>query len=226
MTDINTDDYYSAGYFLIRKNKRQSWLDEPTGLIPDEVVRLEAEFCLKFHLSWTWEPGDKTEELEFGIDGSKWEQFKAWCAAYHEHEVEVWGMFRSVYAARRVIALFIPKAKQDGLMIVGVGLHKSRIEDWQEPYDQEGVKGRILQQQPMEHGGQILGFDIAGYDYHDFDHSWLSHGHHRDVFNELGIRPCKFGLLQIREEAVLSRDYTNAHDGRTYEYWLLAEYHY
>lgn len=225
MTDINIDDYYSAGYFLIRKNKRRSWLDEPIGLVPDEIISLENEFCLKFQLSWTWEPGDKAEALEFGIDASKWDQFKAWCVAYREHEIEMWSMFRSVHAVRRFIELFISKTKREGLMIVGVGLHKSCI-GWQEPHDQEGVEQRVLQQQPMEPGGQILGFDIAGYEYHDFDHTWFSHGHHRGVFNELGIRPGKFGLLQTREEAVLARDHTNANDGRTYEYWLLMEYPY
>ncbi len=76
----------------------------------------------------------------------------------------------------------------------------------------------------MERGGQVLGFDVASYAHYDFDHTWFSHGHHRGVFEDLGIRPGRFGLLQTREEAVLARDYTDAHDGYTYEYWLLIEY--
>lgn len=226
MTDINIDDYYSAGYFLIRKNKRRSWLDEPIGLVPDEIISLEAEFSPKFNVSWGWVSGDREGALQFGIDDSKWDQFKAWCQAYREHDIEIWSMFRSTHAARQLIETFIPKTKRDGLMLVGVGLHKSCIEDWQEPYDQEGIEWRILQQQPIESGGQILGFDIASYAHNNFDHTWLSHGHHKGVFNELGIRPGKFGLLQTREEAVLARDYTDAHDGYTYEYWLLVEYPY
>jgi len=45
----------------------------------------------------------------------------------------------------------------------------------------------------------------------------------------LHLAPCPisgghFSLLQTREEAILARDYTDAHDGYTYEYWLLVEY--
>ena len=65
---------------------------------------------------------------------------------------------------------------------------------------------------------------ISGGHFNNFDHTWFSHGHHVGVFEELGIRPGRFGLLQTREEAILARDYTDAHDGYTYEYWLLVEY--
>lgn len=78
----------------------------------------------------------------------------------------------------------------------------------------------------MEAGGQILGFEIASYAHHNFDHTWFSHGHHIGIFEELGLRPSRFGLLETREEAIFARDYTDAHDGYTYEYWLLVEYPY
>lgn len=224
MSSISLDDYYSAGYFLIRKSKRRSWLDEPIGLVPDEIISLEVEFCPKFYLSWGWGSDDRSEALNFGIDESKWDEFEKWCADHYSYEIEVWSMFRSTNAARRFIETFIPKTKQDELTIIGIGLHKSCMGDWQEPHGSEGVELRILQQLPMESGGQILGFDIASYAHHNFDHTWFSHGHHVGVFEELGIRPGRFGLLQTREEAILARDYTDAHDGYTYEYWLLVEY--
>jgi hypothetical protein len=78
----------------------------------------------------------------------------------------------------------------------------------------------------MEKGGQALGFDVASYEAHNFDHTWFSHNHHKGVFQELGVRPGAYGLLQTREEAILARDYANAHDRSVsgYEYWLLVVY--
>lgn len=227
MLKISLDDYYSAGYFLIRKNQRPSWLDEPVGLVPDELISLETEFCPKLSVGWGWVSGSKTQALQFGIDDSQWEEFKTWCGAPDKNEIEIWSMFRSTDAIRRFIDTFIPKTKQDEFTIIGVGLDKSCIDYWQEePHDTEGVETRVLQQLPMELGGQLLGFDISSYAHHDFFHTWFSHGHHRGVFNELGIRPGKFGLLQTREEAILARDYADSHDGFFYEYWLLVEYFY
>lgn len=220
MSNISLDDYYSAGYFLIRKNKRPEWLDEPVGLVPSEIISLEAGFCPKFNVSWEWT--DQT--ADFGIDDTKWHEFKDWREKQRAHDFEIWSMFRSTNAARHFVEMFIPETKRDGLTIIGAGLHKSCIDDWQEPYGTEGVELRILQQLPMEPGGQILGFEVTSYAHHNFDHTWFSHGHHRGVFKELGIRPGRLGLLQTREEAVLARDYTDAHDGYTYEYWLLVEY--
>jgi hypothetical protein len=221
------DDYYSAGYFLIRKSKRPEWLDEPRGLVPDEIISLEKEFCPKFNVGWTWTPGDKPAALDFGIDEAKWAEFKHWCTDNHRtRNIEVWSMLRSTDVARRVMKQFIPESKWDGLMIIGAGLHKSSEPDWRDPYGTEGVETRILECLPMEKGGQVLGFDVSSYEAHNFDHTWFSHNHHKGVFQELGVRPGAYGLLQTREEAILARDYADAHDRSVsgYEYWLLVAY--
>lgn len=225
MTDIKLDEYYSAGYFLIRKSRRPAWLDQPTGLIADELISLEDQFCPKFNVGWGWGSENREYALQFGIDESKWDDFQAWCANYETNEIEVWCMFRSAYAARRLMKEFIPESKWNELALIGVGLHKSCEPDWSEPpTDTEGVVSQILKKLPMETGGHILGFDVASYAHNNFDHTWFSHIHHRGVAEELNIRPGKFGLLETREEAVLARDYTDAHDGYVYEYWLLVDY--
>jgi hypothetical protein len=226
LSKISLDSYYSVGYFLIRKNKSPVWHDEPQDLLPDEIISLESEFCPKFHLSWAWgRPKSPEQALDFGIDETKWDELQQWCTDHHGADIEVWSMFRSTNAIRQFIKQFISESKQNGLTIVGVGLHQSCEDDWKEPYyDNEGVEIRIPQNLPMETGGQVLGFDIASYAHGNFDHTWLSHGHYRDLFQEFGIRPGKYGLLQTREEAIQARDYTDAHDGYVYEYWLLVEY--
>lgn len=224
MSEINLDEYYSAGYFLIRKNKRPPWLDEPVGLVPDQVISLERGLCTKFNLGWGWGSDYHTDAIDFGIDETKWAEFVNWCADHQYKDIEGWSMFYSTDAIRRFIRQFIPESKWDRLVIVGAGLHQSCEADWREPYGRDGVEIRILQHLPMEQGGHILGFEVSSYAHNNFDHTWFSHGHHKGVFEELGIRPGAYGLLQTREEAIRARDYTDEHDCYGYEYWLLVSY--
>lgn len=224
MPAVNVDDYYSAGYFLIRESKRPAWLDEPAGLVPDELISLESEFCPKLNISWGWNPPDRTSALDFGLYESKWDEFRHWCAAVHHKEIDIWSMLYSTDAARRFIQQFISESKWEKLFLVGVGLHRACEEDWQEPDGTEGVEIRILQHLPLEKGGHPLGFDVSSYAHHNFDHTWFSHEHYRGVFRDLGIRPGRYGLLQSQEEAILAQNYAEAHDKFSYQYWLLVSY--
>jgi len=224
MPALDLNDYYSAGYFLIRENIIPAWLNEPEELVPDEIISLESEFCPKFNISWGWDTTKPTQALDFGVNESKWDEFERWCIEAHTKEIDVGCMFHSTDAIRRLIKQFIFESRWEKLIVVGVGLHHSCEADWKEPHGTEGVELRILKPLPIETGGQVLGFDVASYAHHNFDHTWLSHGHHRGVFHELGIRPGNHGLLQTRAEAVLAQEYANAHDGFIYEYWLLVSY--
>lgn len=225
MTTINLDEYVSAGYFLILKGKRPHWLDEPAGLVLDEILSLECAFCEKLHVGWGWTPGNFQAALDFGIPEVHWEDFRNWCGASDRHDIEVWSMFRSTDAVRRFIAQFIPEDKRDGLVIVGAGVHEENVSEWEgKPFDSEGVELRIPKRLPMEPGGEFLGFDVSSYAHHNFDHTWFSHGHHHGVFQDLGIRPGPLGLIQTREDAIRARQYTSDHDSYDYEYFLLLSY--
>ncbi len=225
MSNIKLADYYSAGYFLIRKNQRPFWLIDENNLVSQEMISLETQFCPQFNLYWGWSDNRRDKALAFGIDKTKLDELKEWCLYDRQDRVDVWGMFHSPAIARDFINRFIAKSTYDGLYIIGVGLHHTCLEDWQEPYGDEGVETRILQQLPMETGGDILGFDVAGYAHNAFDHTWFSHMHHMGIFQELGIRASEYGLLQTREEALQVRDYTDIHDKNMgYEYWLLVSY--
>lgn len=225
MNEVNLNDYYSAGYFLIRKSKRPFWLNEPIGLVSEDIVSLESAFCPKFHLSWGWGSERHDSAIEFGIDASKLGELGRWCSANHYKGIDVWSMFYSTDTVRAFINQFIPESKRNDLVIIGAGLHHSIHDDWlDEDETLEGVEKRILKKLPMELGGQILGFEVASYAHHNFDHTWFSHGHHKGIFEERGIRPEQYGLLQTQMDAIIARDYTNLNDGYAYEYWLLVSY--
>lgn len=227
MSEINLDDYYSAGYFLIRKATAPPWLNNPEKLVPREIISLETEFCPQFNWTWGSDVDRKDDALSFGISEAKWDEFEKWCRDHLNKDIDIWTMFYSPTAAQLFIHEFIPKSTWDGLMLIGAGLHRSCFHYWFGPLEplEQGVIPRIQQRLPMETSGRILGFDVSGYAHHNFDHTWLSHHHHQGVFKEHGIRPDGYGLLATREEALLARDYTIAHDGYDdYEYWLLVSY--
>lgn len=226
MSDINLDDYYSAGYFLIRKNTAPFWLNNPEHLVPKEIISLESEFCPQFNWTWGSDLDRKDDALSFGINETKWSEFEKWCRDHLNKDMHIWTMFYSLTAARLFTHEFIPKSKWDGLMLIGAGLHSSCIAEWMELPEPptEGVEFRLQQHLAMESGGQFLGFDVASYAHHNFDHTWFSHHHHQGVFKEYGIRPGTLGLLPTPKEAEIACNYTNEHDGYYYDYWLLVSY--
>ncbi len=225
MNHINLDDYYSAGYFLVRKSNRPFWLTEPARLVSEDLISLESEFCPKFHLSWGWDSDRHHLAIEFGIDPTRIGALERWCYTHHRNDIDVWIMFHSTKAVQAFVNQFIPKSERDGLLIIGAGLHQSAHDAWQDDDETiEGVEKRILEKLPIEIGGQILGFEVASYAHNDFDHTWLSHGHHKGIFEEYDIRPNQYGLLHSQQDAIIARDYTNLHDGYIYDYWLLVSY--
>ncbi len=226
MIDVNLSDYYSVGYFLTRRAKRPFWFEEPAGLIPDTFISLEEAFYPKLNLGWGWNEEYRPQAQEFGIKDEQWHEFQEWCINAHHQEIDVWCMFYSPSFIRKFIQQFFSDNHHD-LIILGVGLHRMYWNEWTEiplTENTEGVEKRLLQKLPMEDGGVVLGFDISSYAYHNFDHTWFSHGHHLGVYETLGIRPNQDGLVAIREDAIRARNYTNEHDEHFYDEWLLISY--
>ena len=139
-------------------------------------------------------------------------------AHWKSRELEFMDLFTSVGLAREFLHAFFPQ--NHDLALIGVALHKDKINEfleagkednrahigmptgkpWEEGDDGYGVYNTILRKKPLEPGGEVLGFELLGYSYGDFD-SWLLHDLPNECFQQLGIRPNEFGLLGTIKEA-------------------------
>jgi hypothetical protein len=225
---IDLSHFYSGGYFLIREG-HPGWEQLKGPLLPDTLISLSPCIATHFQLHWGWNPGNKAKAKEFGIPHSRWDAFVDWCNKAHGVEISWASMFYSPEAARRFINQFVPDVT--GLHLIGVGLAKEMEQQyWQEPLEPGqvlcGVEEQIEKHLLLEEGGHILGFDMVGLAYCDFDHSWLCHYLHLEVYEAFSIRPGIYGLIQTEQEARQVCEWVNANapDHAPYDYWLLVDY--
>ena len=158
----------------------------------------------RFNIIWTFIPEDKESALEFGIPESKWDELKTWCSDEFRKEIDLGGMFHTKQAAQQFINRFLPDITDLYLIEPGLPSYIKPL-TWSEPpiddYPEEGIEKRISQEVPLSQDGTILGFDVAGFEYHDLSCSWFCTYIHRDMYELYGIRPNPFGLLDEYEDA-------------------------
>jgi hypothetical protein len=236
MTMIELNDYYSGGFFLVRRSNKPDW-KAPTGedyllFVPEKVISLSTCFCSRVTASWGWIPGDKEAALEFGISPERLEEFLDWCGKYEE-DLGIWSMFRSLESARRFIQRFLPN--HEDLYLIEAGLPKSieEIEWREEPSDKDEYKGieeRIEKHLPLVEGGTVLGFDVVSFSYGDLAHSWMC-GHLSRTMNEMfGILPNEYGLIATLDEAMKIYEWIGEGELGTrgepepYDAWLLVSH--
>jgi hypothetical protein len=225
---IDLSHFYSGGYFLIREG-HPGWEQLKGPLLPDRLISLSSCIATHFQLHWGWNPGNKAKSKELGIPQSRWDAFVDWCNKADGVEISWASMFYSPEAARHFINQFVPDVT--GLHLIGVGLAKEMEQQyWQEPLEPNrelcGLEKRIEQHLPLIDDGHALGFDVVSFAYCDFEHSWLCHYHHKQVYEMLGIRAGAYGLIPIEEDARRVCDWFNANapDHAPYDYWLLVDY--
>jgi hypothetical protein len=230
MTDL--DNFYSAGYFLIRANT-PDWPDFRADLLPEKLISLSTCICPRVEVTWGWLPGNPEMALEFGIPQEQLDAFLEWCKREYETSMDYVSMFYSPEAVREFIARFLPETT--GLYLIGVGLHQDsdvasrHVHGEGEP--PTGIEVRLGQHLPMELGGDMLGFEVVSFAYHDFGHSWLCSGLHKDMHALYGIRPNAYGLIDSEDDARKVSDWiaedemkgTRA-EPEPYDYWLLVSY--
>ncbi len=230
MIDVNLNDFYSGGYFLIRA-ANLDWGDEEK-LLPEWQLSFCDHMANKFDESWGWsEAGGKDVVTEFGMPPTKLDEFMAWFKSDYRATIDIFSMFYSVSGVRKFIQQFEINAEQ--LHIIGTGLHKESVaHSWEEPLDElhnVGVRKRIQQHLPIEVGGRPIGFEVVGFDDHVFLCSWLCNYLHRDMHELFGIRPNEYALIETYAEAKKVLDWINENQpGRAepgqYDVWLMVDY--
>lgn len=233
MNEIDLSQFYSAGYFIIRKN-HPGWEQLDPDLLPPKLISLSTCICPRVGVYWGWTPGDKDATLDFGIPESKWDEFKAWCQQDYLEQMDYISMFYSPKSAQSFFQRFLPNT--DEYSIIGVGL-PIEIEAYflQEASAQDmnhyGIQKRILEHIPIDKSGEILGFEIVSFGGNDFGHSWLCSGINKDMKTLFGILSNYHGVINSYEEAKkvyewIAEDNMKGSRGEPepYLFWLFMSY--
>lgn len=228
MPDVNLNDYYSAGYFLLRAN-HPGW-DIPTALFPEHLISLSGCICPRLVLTWGWSPGSQQEAVDFGIPVDEFEALAAWCQNNGDSEFGFPGVFYSTDNARRAVKRF--RIPTETLYIIGVGFPRDLEEmGWPgaESDDRDyGIKQQIMRHLPLASGGEVLGHEVVSFDHGDFGHSWVCNHIYEEPF---GFSPNSRGLISRYEDARKVYDWIAEDDLKglraepePYYIWLLVSY--
>lgn len=230
--DIDLPQYVAGGYFIIKSVRRDP--DRSPDLLPERLISLSGCICPSVHVYWAW---SDQEALAFGIPESKLPD------THREFpDFDYPNVFLKLETARAFVEEFLP-ATDDGLQLVGAGLHRDLVDDFltlrQQAYDPHtgstieeiiGVSRAVSQRKLLEPGGQPLGFEVVGYEQ-SLGHSWLCSGLERDMFDQFGIRPNKNGLIHTHDEAMrvyrwIAEDEQRGRraEPEPYTPWLLVAY--
>jgi len=229
---IDLKDFYSAGYFLIRRS-HPGWTTLQQVLLPPLLLSLSSCLSPQFNLVWGMIPGDREGALKFGIPEQRLDECIKWCGYEYEADADIWGMFYSLDAARRFIQRFELPTEQLYLIETGLPVDIAQ-RDWHPFFDQKndyGIEKRIAQKLPMEDGGEPLGFEVVSFQYSGFSHSWLCSGLHQDMADLFGIRPNGYGLIDTLEDALKVYEWIKEDEMKgtraepePYDVWLLVSH--
>jgi hypothetical protein len=222
---IDSTDFYSVGYFLIRQNK-PNWPQLTTDLLPPKLISLSDCLCPRLLPMWGWTPGDRVAAANFGIPEVKLGEFVQWCHTGQDPN----GMFSSVDEARHFIQRFLPSTSD--LYLIEVGFPRElESEYWQYSDSNLGIDHRLKQHILLESGGKALGFEIISRDSGTFSHSWLCSGLEQNMVNLYNIRPNSSGLIDSYDDAKkvyvwIAEDHMQGHraEPEPYDIWLLISY--
>jgi hypothetical protein len=209
MDAIDLNDYFAGGYFVAKSIQRKEWMSAE--LLPETIISLSS--CLnksKIQVFWGWDTDRYKTELEaIGIGEEQLDAFRLWSQSPIVGHPNV---FYSLNAAQDFTAKFI---STKNYLIFGVGLPKELVNKFLDDNPQtifypetqttenmiDGTNLVLSKQQTLESNGNVLGFDILSDSYSDFNHSWLCSGIHKDMFEQFGIHPNKYGLINTYKEA-------------------------
>jgi hypothetical protein len=99
--------------------------------------------------------------------------------------------------------------------LLGFGLHADLLPGYLQAVQEEadaqghaldswppdGVLDLVRRGEPLEAGGNPLGYEALDVHPSEQRHSWLCHGLEREMHERFGIRPGAFGLLRSQEDA-------------------------
>lgn len=226
MIDVDLNDFYSGGYFLIRAIKPE-WEGLQGELLPERLLSFSGCISQRFYVFWGWGQDNLEEATQFGFPKTKLNEFIEWSKTEYKSSLGFPSMFYSVDNARAFIQRF--ELDTQYLHILGAGLHKETdTQYWTDEPVLEGIPQHLVNQLSIEPGSTPLGFEVVGFDYHDFACSWLCNDLHHDMYNLFDIRPNSYGLLDTYGEAIQIRNWIWEDPTRAefvgHDVWLMVDY--
>lgn len=220
--NLNFDDYVSAGYYIttLYDDEKTYQQQEPMArelavrktLLPLHYFTLsgcKADFIPNIGWKLTEpEPFEIPTHIQPAIDTDLEHRF------YHKQI----GHPKAWYSLDH-IRDFLDKFGEhiSNTEIIGAGLHVRFLEDFFEAereFDPDKTLAKngafvvVNMQQPVDPHGEVLGYEVAGFEY-DIDHSMFCYHLVETCFEKYGIKPNKLGLYETLEEASICSHYAN-----------------
>lgn len=224
--DMN--NYITGGFFVVPRTSRPA---DASDLLPQNILTVSN--CLATIVPDTWAVDLGYPADEDRADGAA----KLSSAPAVIPDLVKWvtaeigpdrpTAFRSLTAAREFHRRFIT---QPGVIVIGMGLHKSLRASFdaqigQDPTKGDGLLERVQQNDPLPSGGSVRGYEPLGFCGGSF-HTWLCNISPDAVKSHFGIRPNENGLISTLEEGTQVVDYlteTGA-EPAIWEPWIVVEY--
>ena len=201
--------YIAGGCFVAKRVPRPAYTDPE--LMPENIVSVSESLGGILQAYWGGAAMLYKEKMvKFGIPEDKHEEFAAW--SRKNDDIGHPNTFFTLARAREFVARFMPDATD--IMLLGVALHRDLVPTFLEESKQvvfdpvrekyihsdHHATPRVLKIREYPHPGELLGFEILGYDAGFW--SWLRSGLEKHIDRALGIRPNQYSLINTYEEAL------------------------
>jgi hypothetical protein len=236
MAHYSIDDFAAGGYFLTKYTGRADCMS--SDLLPPRII--SASDCIvdivpdAWAVEWAkYNAGQrKREAAKAGIPPDVLPQVIQWVTSRLDHSEIGWPVvFYSADVARHFARKFLPN--DDEIVLIGVGLQRDLVNEFLEeekPSTGHGVPGvyeALSRGESLEAGGEVLGFEVLGYEWGGF-HSWLCNGLEVDGYREFKIRPNSHGFIATLEEAAMFAEYASREEvgaePALWRPWLVVKY--
>ena len=220
---LDLNDYIAGGYYISHYMPRPVWMAET--LIPDQYLSLSGCISDRLPVATVWHDDLPTEAENLGMTEELWTLFKEWSDANLHKQFGYPDTFYSKRAAQSVLDQYFPIPNQ--LRVLGIALHKSRVQAFLERHqdsgDYYGIYKVLSELQRLDEEPTVRGFEVLGYE-NGINHSWLCYSMESHCHHALGICPNGVGLLSEQEADLATVYVTDNEAGWNWQPWLIVEY--
>jgi hypothetical protein len=235
MEQFPGNEFISGGYFLTK------YIDRPESmsadLLPSQIV--SASSCIvdipdAWAVEWAnYQESERQEEAaKFGIKPEILPHLMRWVTSRLDSQEIGWPVvFYSLKTARRFAQEFLPD--NDEVVVLGIGLTRefaNVLLQEEKPPDNHGIPGvyeALGKGLGLESGGEILGFEVLGYEWGGF-HSWLCNGLEVDSYREFNIRPNGNGFISNLDDGAKTAEYASREgvgaEPALWQPWIVVKY--